>query len=69
MRLTDGSRQSVKSFESEFEIEADEWDNSQNTIDTDSVLEDAWCELCPEQELARLQCEQERKDKKQSGRT
>lgn len=41
-------------------MEADELDNIQNTMDTDGVIEDGWCELCPEQELERLHCEQER---------
>lgn len=69
VRFSDESRHSVKSVvdlnRGKFEIEADELDNIQNTIDTDGVLEDAWCELCPEQELERLQCEQECKDKEQ----
>lgn len=44
-------------------MEADELD-IRNTIDSDSVIEDGWCELCPEQELERLLCKDEMKDKK-----
>ncbi|XP_042265880.1 uncharacterized protein LOC121896203 [Thunnus maccoyii] len=69
VRFSDGSRHSVKSVvdlnRSHFEIKADELDEIQNTIDRDGVLEDAWCELCPEKELERLQCDQEQKDKQQ----
>ncbi|XP_042269742.1 uncharacterized protein LOC121898666 isoform X1 [Thunnus maccoyii] len=69
VRFSDGSRHPVKSVvdlnRSHFEIKADELDEIQNTIDRDGVLEDAWCELCPEKELERLQCDQEQKDKQQ----
>lgn len=44
-------------------MEADELDNVQNTMDTDGVIEDSWCELCPEQELERLHCEHKGKTK------
>lgn len=61
-----GSIHSVKSVvdlnRNNLEMEADELDEVQNVIDRDYVLKDAWCELCPEQELECLQCVQERKD-------
>ncbi len=69
VRLRDRSTHSVKSVvdlnRSKFEREADDLDEVQNMIDRDGVLEDAWCELCPEQELERLECEQERKENSQ----
>ena len=40
-------------------------DDIQNSIDNDGVLEDAWCELCPEQELERLECIEERRETEQ----
>lgn len=62
MRFSDGSRHPVKSVvylnKRNFEMEADELDNVQNTMDTDGVIEDSWCELCPEQELERLHLRQ-----------
>ncbi|XP_073681626.1 uncharacterized protein [Garra rufa] len=65
----DGSRHSVKSVvdlnRKKFELEADELDNIQNTIDSDGIIEDGWCELCPELEVERLMCEEEMKEKKQ----
>ncbi|XP_050957725.1 LOW QUALITY PROTEIN: uncharacterized protein LOC127158760, partial [Labeo rohita] len=65
----DGSRHSVKSVvdlnRKRFELEADELDNIQNTIDSDGIIEDGWCELCPELEIERLMCEEEMKEKKQ----
>lgn len=64
--FSDGSRHSVKAVvdvsRSMFEFEAEALDNIQQTIDSDGVVEDVWCELCPEQELERLQCEQQQKD-------
>ena len=45
-----------------FEIEADELENIQNRIDNDGIIEDSWCELCPEQELERLECRDELKE-------
>ncbi len=65
----DGCRRLVKSVvdlnRSKFEREVDDLDEVQKMIDRDGVLEDAWCELCPEQELERLECEQERKETRQ----
>ena len=43
-------------------MDANELDNNRNTIDRDGILEDAWWELCPEQELDRLESEQLRTD-------
>ncbi|XP_062414175.1 uncharacterized protein LOC119206796 [Pungitius pungitius] len=61
----DGSRQSVKSIVDKnralFEVDSEELDTAQQCIDDVGVLEDAWCELCPEQELERLESEQERR--------
>lgn len=58
VRFSDGSLYSVKVavdlHRRNFETE-DELDNIQDMIDH-GVMEDAWCELCPEQELERLQC-------------
>lgn len=66
--FSDGTRHSVKSVvdlnRKKFEMEAHELDNIHNTIDSDNVIEDGWCELCPEQELERLLCKDEMKDKK-----
>ncbi|KAK0137016.1 hypothetical protein N1851_026800 [Merluccius polli] len=66
--LNDGLH-SVKSIvdtnRSRFEINGDELDNIQNSVDPGAVLEDAWCELCPEQEQERLQCLEERNDNEQ----
>lgn len=68
------STHSVKSVvdlnRNKFELEADELDNIQNTIDSDGVTEDGWCELCSELELERLVCEDKMKRQKTtSGRT
>lgn len=55
VKLTDGSKHSVRSVvdqnRSLFEIDADVLDDVQNLIEDEGVLEDAWSELCPEQEL------------------
>lgn len=48
-----------------FEINADVLDDVQNSIEDEGVLEDAWSELCPEQELERLECREELKEQKQ----
>ncbi|XP_042601481.1 uncharacterized protein LOC122140744 [Cyprinus carpio] len=67
--FSDGSRYSVKSVvdlnRKKFEMEADEFDNIQDAIDNNSPIEDGWCDLCPEQELERLICAEQMKDKKQ----
>lgn len=42
-----------------FEVDVDEQENVQNTIDHDGIVEDSWCELCPEQESERLECLEE----------
>ncbi|XP_030284360.1 uncharacterized protein LOC115588118 [Sparus aurata] len=55
----------VDSNRCKFERDADELDDIQNSIDTDGVFEDAWCELCPEQELERLECIEERRGTEQ----
>ncbi|XP_077364609.1 uncharacterized protein LOC144009028 isoform X1 [Festucalex cinctus] len=69
VRFNDGSKHSVKSVvdlnRSKFEKEANELEAIQNMIDSDGILENAWCDLFPEQELERLQCEEERKNKDQ----
>lgn len=44
-------------------MEADDLDEVHNTIDSNGVVEDSWCELCPE--LERLQCVEEMKVKNQ----
>ncbi|XP_057716041.1 uncharacterized protein LOC130931338 [Corythoichthys intestinalis] len=59
VRFFDGSRHTVKlvvdSNRSKFEFEAEKLDDIQNSIENNGALEDAWCELCPEQELERLE--------------
>ncbi|XP_031735608.1 uncharacterized protein LOC116401390 isoform X1 [Anarrhichthys ocellatus] len=69
VRLADGLLHSVKSVvdlnRSKFEHDADELDTIQNAADNDGVLEDAWCELCPEQELEHLECNQLGRDEEQ----
>jgi len=66
VRFNDGSRRSVKSVVDEnrsfFEVDAEELDTVRQCIDDNGLLEDAWCELCPEQQLEQLECEQERKE-------
>uniref|UniRef100_A0A671UFX1 ATP-dependent DNA helicase n=1 Tax=Sparus aurata TaxID=8175 RepID=A0A671UFX1_SPAAU len=61
--FSDGSWHSVKDVVDHnrctFERHADELDTIQNSIDSDGVAEDAWCELCLEQELERLECIEE----------
>ncbi|XP_035506699.2 uncharacterized protein LOC118320024 [Scophthalmus maximus] len=67
VRLSDGSMHSVKDVvdvnRGLFEIEADELDKIEDIIDSEGLFEDAWCELCPEKELERLECEEELKDR------
>lgn len=67
--FNDGSSHSVKSVvdlnRKNFEMEADELDNVEVVINSTGVIEDGWCELCPEQELERLLCIDEMKDKLQ----
>ena len=48
-----------------FEIQGDELDNIQNSIDANGIAEDAWAELCLESEVERLECEQERRETEQ----
>lgn len=59
----DGSKQLVKSVvdrnRSLVEVDAETLHSAQESIYDHSVLEDAWCELCSEQELEHLQCKQE----------
>ena len=70
VRLSDGLLHSVKSIVDSnrrgFEINADELDNIRNSVDSDVVLEDAWGELCPEQEQERLQCLEERRESEEA---
>lgn len=67
--FSDGTRHSVKlvvdPHRSRFKVEADNLDEIRNSVDSD-VLEDAWCKLCPEQELERLHCVQEVQNREQS---
>ena len=69
MKLDDGWLHSVKSVvdvnRKSFEMDADVLDNIQNTIDRDGIVEVAWCKLCPEAELDRLECVQLRGDDNQ----
>ena len=69
VKLDDGWLHSVKSVvdvnRKLFEKDADVLDNIQNTIATDGIVEDAWCKLCPEAEVERLECVQLRGDDNQ----
>ncbi|XP_035813472.2 uncharacterized protein LOC118471686 [Amphiprion ocellaris] len=70
VRFSDGSTHSVKSVvddnRSKFEIQAEELDNIQNAVDINNIDEDAWCQLCPEQNVECLECEEECKAKGQA---
>ncbi|XP_073323364.1 uncharacterized protein [Pagrus major] len=69
VRLGDKLLHSVKALVDQnrckFERDADKLDYIQNSISCDGVVEDAWCELCPEQELERLECIEERRETEQ----
>ncbi|XP_078794680.1 uncharacterized protein LOC144988284 [Oryzias latipes] len=62
IRLGNSGLQLVKSVvtlnRSKFEIDGDKLVNAQQGIDNAGVVEDGWCELCPEQELERLECQE-----------
>ena len=45
-----------------FEKDADVIDSAQNTVNNEGILENAWCALCPEQQLQRFECEQLRQE-------
>lgn len=66
VKCGDGSIHSVLSIvhhnQCLFEKGAEDLDKIQNVLDNNvgGVLEDAWCDLCPEQELERLECIQEK---------
>ena len=64
VRFADGSRQLVKSVvdanRALFELDSDELQKIQDSLDGNVDFEDAWCDLCPEQELENLQCKEER---------
>ncbi|KAM7418505.1 hypothetical protein PAMA_015902 [Pampus argenteus] len=61
--FSDGSAHSVQSVvdlnRAAFEVDADKLEEAQDQADDGGLLEDAWCELCPEAELERLECIQE----------
>ncbi|MGL5904564.1 MAG: hypothetical protein ACRCZO_17910, partial [Cetobacterium sp.] len=64
--LSDGSIQLVQHVvntnRSFFEKDADVLDTAQNTVNNEDMLENAWCALCPEQQLERFECEQLRQE-------
>lgn len=63
IKFTNGSKHSVKTIVDHnrnlFERDADTLEDVQSTIDINGILEDAWCDLCPQQQLERLQCKEE----------
>ena len=69
VRLSDKLLHSVKEVvdlnRCKFERDADKLDDIQNSIDSEGVVEDAWCELCPEQELECLESIEERRETEQ----
>ncbi|XP_057683515.1 uncharacterized protein LOC130910330 [Corythoichthys intestinalis] len=69
VKFFDGSRHPVKfvvdTNRSKFELEADQLDDFQKSVESNGELEDAWCELCPEQELERLETLQLRTQQEQ----
>ncbi|XP_073688497.1 uncharacterized protein [Garra rufa] len=58
--LSDGSDHLVKDIvdtnRALFEKDADILDTAQTAVDNEGILEDAWCALCPEQQLDRMEC-------------
>nr|XP_043868972.1 uncharacterized protein LOC122758736 [Solea senegalensis] len=66
----DGSVHTVKLVvdvnRNRFEVDADMLENIQNRIDADGVAEDAWCQLCPEQELERLEAVEEMAERQEA---
>lgn len=54
---------SVKSFvnpnRSKLETDADVLEDVQTSIDINGIFEDAWCDLCLQQELECLECKEE----------
>ena len=62
--LSDESTHTVNSVvdnnRSRFEIEAQDLEEIRNNVDSDTV-ENAWAQLCPEQEVERLECREEGK--------
>ncbi|XP_053179094.1 uncharacterized protein LOC128362380 [Scomber japonicus] len=68
VRFSDRTMHSVKDVvdlnRGKFEINADELDEILENIALDGVAEDAWGELCPEQEVERLECVQEEEERK-----
>ncbi|XP_058472555.1 uncharacterized protein LOC131445864 [Solea solea] len=68
--LCDGSVHQVKTVvddnRSRFEVDADMLDDIQNRINLDGVEEDAWCQLCPEQELERLEAVEEMAERQEA---
>ncbi|GLD65170.1 uncharacterized protein AKAME5_001665400 [Lates japonicus] len=60
LKSADGLLHSVESVVDKklclFEKDAETLDSIHNSIDNQGVLEDAWCEMCHEQQLDRLEC-------------
>ncbi|XP_070407786.1 uncharacterized protein [Nothobranchius furzeri] len=59
IRFVDGANRSVKSVvdlnRGKYEMESDRLEAVDNIVG-DAMLENAWCELCPELEVERLEC-------------
>lgn len=66
VRLNDGLIYAVKSVvdgnRDNFETQADELDDLVELVVSEGAIEDAWAELCPEQEVERLESLQERSE-------
>ncbi|TKS65242.1 ATP-dependent DNA helicase PIF1 [Collichthys lucidus] len=66
----DNLMHSVKSVvdrnRSAFEVESEQLDNVEELINNDGIADDAWCQLCPEQELDRLECREIRREETQA---
>ena len=69
VRFSHGSTNSVKLVvdvnRGKFEIQGEELDNIQNSIDANVIAEDALAELGPESEVERLECEPEHRETEQ----
>ncbi|KAE8277878.1 hypothetical protein D5F01_LYC24082 [Larimichthys crocea] len=51
---------------SAYEVESEQLDNVEELINNDGIADDAWCQLCPEQELDRLECREIRREETQA---
>ncbi|TKS65620.1 ATP-dependent DNA helicase PIF1 [Collichthys lucidus] len=67
---SDNLMHSVKSVvdrnRSAFEVESEQLNNVEELINNDGIADYAWCQLCPEQELDRLECREIRREETQA---